>query len=176
MATVDAAAVTKMAADTHARVTPSPALPIAKPAAAQTKSTSGRSTANAAPVITARAGVSSVNDRIQPGVAVWRWRVSHLMTPKTISAAPTTMRSHDAHVGGDLCRPPSRPETARKIAVRAARLTSHPARNARLLACARGACNASTAGMIDNGDSAITSARETSPVNSELQPVATRER
>lgn len=89
--------------------------------------------------------------------------------PNTISAAPTMMRSQDAHVGGDLCRPPSSPDTATKIAVTAARVASHPARNARLLARARGVCNTRTAGMIDSGDSAITSARETSPVSSEPQ-------
>ena len=92
-----------------------------------------------------------------------------------MSAAPTTIRSHDAHVGGYLCRPPSSPETAMKIAVNTASATSHPARSARLVGRGRGVCNTSTAGMTENGERAITSAREMSPVSAEPQLAATRE-
>src|SRR5579875_803127 len=86
-----------------------------------------------------------------------------------MSAELTAIRSHDAHAGGDLCRPPSRPGTETNSAVSAARATSQPPRNARPLGRGRGVCKTSTAGMIDSGEKAITRASEKRPVSSDVQ-------
>ena len=89
--------------------------------------------------------------------------------PNTISAAPTTMRSQDAQPGGLPPRPPTRPDTSRKMLVNAARPTSQPARNASPVGRGRGVCNTSTAGMIDNGESATTSASGMSSISTDPQ-------
>src|SRR4051812_48138768 len=86
-----------------------------------------------------------------------------------MSAAPITTRSQDAHPGGLSRTPPNRLDTSTKIAVSAARPTSQPARNATPVGLGRGVCNTSTAGMIDSGDSATTSASGMSSVNTEPQ-------
>src|SRR3954452_6810150 len=87
--------------------------------------------------------------------------------PNTISAAPTTIRSHDAHPGGLSPSPPSRLDTSRKIAVNAVSPISQPAKKARPVGRGRGVCNTNTAGMIDNGDSATTSASGMSSVSTD---------
>jgi hypothetical protein len=84
------------------------------------------------------------------------------MTPNTMSAAPTPIRNQDAHAGGDCLRPPSMSEMPMKIAVSPANPNSQPARYARLLSRGCGACKTSTPGMIDSGETAITSARGSS--------------
>ena len=106
---------------------PRPADPIAKPAAAQMKSTFGFATTNAAAMTAARPGVAPVIFFIQPGECADRLRVSQRNTPNTISATPMTMRSQLAHVGV-LFSPPSRLDTSTKIAVSAASPKIQPAR------------------------------------------------
>src|SRR5258707_1027433 len=54
-----------------------------------------------------------------------------------MSAAPTTMRTYDAQLGGLSRPPPSRLDTSTKIKVRTARPTTHPTRNANPLGLAR---------------------------------------
>src|SRR6476646_11831310 len=80
-----------------------------------------------------------------------------------------TTRSQEAHPGGLSRTPPMRLDTSTKIAVSGARPTRAPARNARPVGLGRGVCNTSTAGMIDSGDSATTSASGMSSVNTEPQ-------
>src|SRR5580693_3619172 len=75
-----------------------------------------------------------------------------------MSANPRTTRSQDAQAGGDLRSAPSASEDATKTAVSAARPNSQPARKARPVGRGRGVCNTSTAGMIDSGETATTSA------------------
>ena len=89
--------------------------------------------------------------------------------PKTISAAPMTMRSHDAQPGGLSPRPPTRLDTSTKMRVNTVRPTSQPARNASPVGRGRGVCNTSTAGMIDSGDSATTSASGMSSASTDPQ-------
>src|SRR6266404_5360400 len=89
--------------------------------------------------------------------------------PNTINSAPTTMRSHDAHPGGLSPRPPSRLDTSRKIAVNATSPSSQPARNAKPVGLGRGVCSTITAGMMDNGESATTSASGMSSVSTDPQ-------
>ena len=69
------------------------------------------------------------------------------------------------------CRADHRPgwTTSTKIAVNAASPTSQPARKAKPVGLGRGVCNTSTAGMIDNGDSATTSASGMSSVSTDPQ-------
>src|SRR4051794_25538590 len=85
--------------------------------------------------------------------------------PNTISATPTPMRSHDAQLGGLFPSPPRRLDTSTKIDVNAARPTSQPARKASPAGLGRGVCSTNTAGMIDSGDNATTSASGMSSVN-----------
>lgn len=61
------------------------------------------------------------------------------------------------------------PEAATESAVSAARPSTHPTRNARLLGRGRGACNTSTAGITVIGESAMTSPSGMSPVSTEPQ-------
>ena len=100
-------------------------------------------------------------------------RVSQRNSPKTISAAPITIRNQDAQPGGLPPTAPSRPDTPTNNAVSAAIPISHPARNIRPVGRGRGVCSTRTAGMIDNGDRATTSASGMSSVSSEIQPVVT---
>ena len=151
---------------------PRPADPIAKPAAAQMKSTFGLATTNTAAMTAARPGVTVVIVRIQAGEWAERLRVSQRNTPNTMSAIPTTMRNHKAH-GGFLSSPPSRLDTSTKIAVNAASPTTQPTRNARPVGFGRGVCSTSTAGMIESGERATTRARGMSSVSSEPQPAVT---
>ena len=143
-------------------------MPIAKPAAAQMNSTLGFSTTSVAAVTAARAGVTLVSERIHPGVWADRWRVNQRNIPNTINAAPTTMRSHAAHFGA-LSRPPSRSATSTKTAVSANSPTSQPARKARPVGLGRGVCSTRTAGMMDSGDSATTSASGMSSISTDPQ-------
>src|SRR5271167_5189624 len=87
--------------------------------------------------------------------------------PNTISADPRTTRSQDSQAGGDLCIPPNAPDPSTNSAVSVASPNSQPARNARLLGRGRGACNTSTAGMIVNGEIAVTSANGVSAPRTE---------
>src|SRR6516162_5979917 len=89
--------------------------------------------------------------------------------PNTLRTVPRITRSQDAHVGGDLCRPPSRPEAATESAVSAARPSTQPARKARPLGLGRGACNTSTAGITVSGESAMTSPSGMSAPSTEPQ-------
>lgn len=132
-------------------------------------STSGLTTTSTAPTNPARAGVKLANARIQPGISVWRCRVSHRSTPNTISADPRTTRSQDAQAGDVVLKPPSAPEAATKTAVTTAKPNSQPPRKARLLGRGCGECTTSTAGITDNGESAMTNASGTSPVSTETQ-------
>src|SRR5271166_4508582 len=84
-----------------------------------------------------------------------------------MSATPRTMRSQDAQAGGDLRRSPSASEDKTKIAVSAASPTSQPARKVSPVGVGRGVCNTSTAGMIDSGEIATTSASGISVVSTE---------
>ena len=101
-------------------------------------------------------------------------RVSQRNTPNTKSAIPITMRTQGAH-GGALFSPPSKLDTSTKIAVNAANPTTQPTRNARPVGFGRGVCSTNTAGMIESGERATTSARGMSSVSSEAQPAVTRE-
>ena len=122
----------------------------------------------------ARPGVASVIFFIQAGEWAERLRVSQRNTPNTMSAIPITMRNQEAH-GGALFSPPSRLDTSTKIAVNTASPTTQPTRNARPVGFGRGVCSTNTAGMIDSGERATTSARGMSSVSSEAQPAVTRE-
>src|SRR5947209_3176742 len=93
--------------------------------------------------------------------------------PNRMSADPRTTRSQDAQVGGALCIPPSAPEAATKIAVSAASPNTQPPRNARLVGRGRGVCSTRTAGMIDSGEIATTSASGVSTLMTDPQLVAT---
>src|ERR1700740_346925 len=93
--------------------------------------------------------------------------------PNRMRAAPRITRSQDAHVGGDLCRPPSTPEAATESAVRAPRPSTQPARKARPLGLGLGACNTSTAGITVIGESAMTSPSGISAPSTEPQLSAT---
>ena len=62
--------------------------------------------------------------------------------------------------------PPSRPEIPMNNVVSATRPMTQPARNANPVGRGRGECRTRTAGMIDSGDSAITSAKGMSSANS----------
>jgi hypothetical protein len=89
--------------------------------------------------------------------------------PKTIRSAPMTTRAHDAQPGGLSRSPPARPEISSRIAVSTASPKSQPARKARPVGRGRGVCNTITAGMIDSGDNATTSASGMSSVSTEPQ-------
>ena len=117
----------------------------------------------------ARPGVAPVIFFIQAGEWADRLRVSQRNTPNTISAIPITMRNQAAHVGA-LSSPPSRLDTSTKIAVNAASPKIQPARKARLVGFGRGVWSTSTAGMIESGETATTSASGMSSVNSEPEP------
>src|SRR6516225_3728619 len=86
-----------------------------------------------------------------------------------MSADPRTTRSQDAHLGGALSRPPSRPDAPTESAVSAARPSAQPARKARPLGLGRGACNTSTAGITVSGESAMTSPSGMSAPSTEPQ-------
>jgi hypothetical protein len=60
-------------------------------------------------------------------------------------------------------------EDATKAAVSAVRPSSQPPRKTRLVGLGRCVCNTSTAGMIDNGETATTNASGISVVSRELQ-------
>ena len=80
------------------------------------------------------------------------------------------MRSHDAQLGG---LSPQAADQAGDLdedrrQQRQARTASRP-RKARPVGLGRGVCNTSTAGMIDNGDSATTSASGMSSVSTDPQ-------
>ena len=92
-----------------------------------------------------------------------------------MSAAPTLIRSQDAHAGGESFRPPSISEMPMKIAVSPVNPNSQPARYARLLGRGWGACRTSTPGMIERGETVITSARGSSSTIYEPHPTVTRE-
>src|SRR5271166_1593110 len=86
-----------------------------------------------------------------------------------MSANPRTTRSQDAQAGGDSRSAPSAPEDTTKTAVSAASPNSQPPRKARPVGLGRAACNTSTAGMIDNGEIATTSASGISVASTEPQ-------
>lgn len=98
--------------------------------------------------------------------------------PNKIRSDPKTTRNQDAQAGGDLCRPPSAPDAAMDNAVNAARLSTQPPRKARLLGRGRGACKTSTAGMIDSGESEMTSANPMTAVSTvpKLSPTGSNHR
>src|SRR5689334_10799955 len=102
-----------------------------------------------------------------------RCLVSQRNTPNTIRAAPTTIRTHDAHVGA-LLKSPSRSETSTKTAVMAASATTHPSRY--ISEAGRGwvVCNTKTAGMIDSGDNVITNASGINSVSTDPVMVQNR--
>ena len=108
---------------------PRPAVPIAKPAAAQMNSTLGFSTTSVAAVTAARPGVTLVSERIHPGVWADRVPCGPAEYPGTRSTPPTPMRSQAAHVGA-LSRPPRRSATSTNTEVSANSPTSQPARKA----------------------------------------------
>src|SRR4051812_34318986 len=113
---------------------------MARPAATQMIDTSSLTTDSTAAVTAARTGLMVENVRIQRGDSAWRWRVTHRYTPNAMSNDPSTTRIQDAHVGGVLCRPPSRPEAATKIAVSAHSPNTQPPRKAKAVGRGRGAC------------------------------------
>ena len=82
---------------------------------------------------------------------------------------PSTTRTQDAHAGGALCRPLRSPEAETKIAVSAQSPSNQPPRNAKPVGLGRGACKTSTAGMIVNGETAMTRASGMSAVSTEPQ-------
>src|ERR1700760_173732 len=84
-------------------------------------------------------------------------------------ANPRATRSQDAQAGGFLCKSPRRSEDATKAAVSAVRPSSQPPRKTRPVGLGRCVCNTSTAGMIDNGETATTNASGISVVSRELQ-------
>src|SRR6185312_7262380 len=173
MATVDAARTTKIAAATNWAPALRLLLPTAKPAAAHRISTSGRSGTRTAATAPARIGESVENERIQRGMLRLRCRVNQWNAASPISATPKTSRTHDAHVGGVACKPPSSPEPVTNAAVRATKPTSQPPRKARLAGRGRGACSTSTAGMTVIGDSAMTAANAMSLLRTEAQLAST---
>ena len=65
--------------------------------------------------------------------------------------------------------PPARLETSTKIAVYAVRPIRQPNRKATPACRGRGVCSTSTAGMMDSGDSATTSANGMSSVRTDPQ-------
>ena len=89
--------------------------------------------------------------------------------PYAMSANPRTMRSQDTQAGGDLRSAPSASEDTTKTAVSATSPNSQPPRKARPVGLGRGVCNTSTAGMIDNGEIATTSASGISVASTEPQ-------
>ena len=173
VATDDAATNTKTTSAAQAPAVLRPAVPISKPDARQMKSTLGLMTASNAPAPPARAGVMELIARSQAGECSERWRVSHCQTPNTMSAAPSAMRSHDAHDGGLSRPPPNRSDNPMNTTVSAASPTTQPARKARPAGLGRGVCRTSTAGMTDSGDAAMISASGTTSARTEPQLSAT---
>src|SRR5277367_3066158 len=94
--------------------------------------------------------------------------------PNAINANPRTTRVHDAQAGGLLCSAPSASEDATKAGVSTTRQTNQLPRKARLVGRGRGVCNTSTAGMTENGEIAMTSARGTNVASTETQLPVTR--
>ena len=149
---------------------PSPLLPMAKPAKAHMVSTSSLTTTNTSPVSPARTGREGRETTASTSVTRCGGAGSATRRSRSaMSANPRTTRSQDAQVGGELRRPPSASEDATKTAVSAARPSSQPPRKARLVGRGRGVCNTSTAGMTDNGETAMTSASGISVVSTEPQ-------
>src|SRR5215208_7557545 len=169
MITVDPATRTNHTTALHVPGARRPAVPIAKPAAAQMKRTLGLTTVNAAATSTALAGVNCFMLFIQPGVWADRLRRNHRTRPNTINAAPTTMRSHDAQLGGRSRRPPARLDTSRNTEHKPASPNSQPARNARPVGRGRAVSNTSTAGMMVNGDNVTTNPSGTRSVSTAPQ-------
>src|SRR6476469_195234 len=97
-ATVEPATATYKAYASHTSGLPIPSVPIAKPAAAQMNNTLGLTTLSAIAVTSARAGPMVVRPFSHFGECVERLRTSHLEMPNTMSAAPRTMRSHEAQL------------------------------------------------------------------------------
>lgn len=124
-------------------------------------------TASNAPAPPARAGVMLLIACSQAGACAKRWRVSQRHTPTTISAVPSTMRSHDAHGGGLSRPPPNSSDNPTNATVSAASPNTQPARKARLVGLGRGVCRTRTAGMTDSGDAVITSASGTNSATTE---------
>src|SRR5215218_10149129 len=169
MMTVDPATRTNHTTALHVPGARRPAVPIAKPAAAQMKRTFGLTTVNAAAARTALAGVNCFMLFIQPGVWADRLRLNQRTRPNTMSAAPTTMRSQDAQLGGRSRRPPARLDTSRKTVHKTASPNSQPVRNARPVGRGLAVSRTSTAGMIVNGDNATTSPSGTRSVSTDPQ-------
>ena len=128
----------------------------------------------AAPVTAALAGVRELMRVIHAGMCSEVLRLANRYAPNTISAEPTTMRNHDAQLGGLDPMPPTRSESWRKIPVSTASPSNQPARNASPVGFGLGVPSTSTAGMTENGDSAITRESGMSSVRTDPQVPGTR--
>ena len=142
---------------------------MAKPAAAQMNNTLGLTTVSASGRDT-RASGGEFRQALHPLRAVVR-----LLAGQPLIDAEDDQRGADDDPqprrppGGLVPIPPARPETSTKMAVNAVRPTSQPIRKARPVGRGRGVCSTSTAGMIDSGDSATTSANGMSSVSTDPQ-------
>ncbi len=147
------------------RCVPSPAVPIAKPAAAQMNSTLGLTTVSAT-ACQGGPGGRELAQALHPARGVRRSACGSAIGRCRTRSAPRRRRCAATTPNPVACRGhPTGWTPRRKIAVSAARPTSQPARKARPVGRGRGVCSTSTAGMIDSGESATTSASGMSSVS-----------
>ena len=151
---------------------PSAALPIANPAAAHINRTLKFRMVSASAARKARPGAMDVIAVIHLGECAERLRVNQRYRPSPIRPTPTAMRRYGAQPGCAF-RLPTRSEATTKAAVIPAMETTHPARNARLVGRGRGVCSIRMAGMIVNGDSAMTIANGISSASSKASLLTT---